>query len=97
MLKLTNFNFYLTATICLACVQTSPISFVPFPRATKEIGDVCTQATICPKAGARPLPKNAKLPLSVYVFSSKKPFLKLPVNNYSAKGSKAFGLTHRDL
>ena len=30
-----------------ACVQTSPISFVvPFPRATKEIGDVCTQATV---------------------------------------------------
>ena len=29
----------------VACVQTSPISFVPFPRATKEIGDVCTQAT----------------------------------------------------
>ena len=30
----------------LACVQTSPISFVArFPRATKEIGDVCTQAT----------------------------------------------------
>ena len=30
----------------LACVQTSPIAFVarPFPRATKEIGDVCTQA-----------------------------------------------------
>ena len=31
----------------LACVQTSPISFVarvPFPRATKEIGDDCTQA-----------------------------------------------------
>ena len=29
-----------------ACVQTSPISFdarVPFPRATKEIGDVFTQ------------------------------------------------------
>ena len=28
-------------------MQTSPISFVfwvPFPRATKEIGDVCTQA-----------------------------------------------------
>ena len=30
--------------IPFACVQTSPISFVPFPRATKEIGDVCTQA-----------------------------------------------------
>ena len=33
----------------VACVQTSPISFVArgkgtFPRATKEIGDVCTQA-----------------------------------------------------
>ena len=33
----------------LAYVQTSPISFVArgkgaFPRATKEIGDVCTQA-----------------------------------------------------
>ena len=31
-----------------ACVQTSPISFVArgtFPRATKEIGDVCTQAS----------------------------------------------------
>ena len=36
----------------VACVQTSPISFVacgkgtdvPFPHATKEIGDVCTQA-----------------------------------------------------
>ena len=28
-----------------ACVQTSPISFVgPFPRAPKEVGDVCTQA-----------------------------------------------------
>ena len=30
-----------------ACVQTSPISFdarVPFLHATKEIGDVCTQA-----------------------------------------------------
>ena len=32
-------------------------------------------ATICPKAGAKSLPKNAKLPLPVYVFSSKKPFL----------------------
>ena len=30
--------------IQVACVQTSPISFVPFPRATKEIGDVCKQA-----------------------------------------------------
>ena len=29
----------------IACVQTSPISFVAFPRAAKEIGDVCTQAT----------------------------------------------------
>ena len=28
----------------VACVQTSPISFVP--RATKEIGDVCTQAKL---------------------------------------------------
>ena len=55
-------------------------------------------ATICPKAGAKPLPKNAKLPLPVYVFSSKKLFLKLPVNNYSAKGKcKAFCLTHRNL
>ena len=42
-------TFVVLATI--ACVQTSPISFaacgkgnVPFPRATKEIGDVCTQA-----------------------------------------------------
>ena len=34
----------LKTTISIACVQTSPISFVP--RATKEIGDVCTQATI---------------------------------------------------
>ena len=36
----------------LACVQTSPISFVaekgPFPRAPKEIGDVCTQAIRSP-------------------------------------------------
>ena len=35
--------------VVFACVQTSPISFVvvvPFPRATKEIGDVCTQATV---------------------------------------------------
>ena len=34
----------------VACVQTSPISFVgrgkvPFLRATNEIGDVCTQAS----------------------------------------------------
>ena len=29
----------------VACVQTSPISFV-VPRATKEIGDVCTQASV---------------------------------------------------
>ena len=34
-----------------ACEQTSPISFVarakvPFPRATKEIGDVYTQASL---------------------------------------------------
>ena len=28
----------------LACVQTSPISFVARPRATKKIGNVCTQA-----------------------------------------------------
>ena len=42
------------ALIQIACVQTSPISFVArgkgtlfsFPRATKEIGDVCTQAII---------------------------------------------------
>ena len=34
------------STVLFACVQTSPISFVPFPRATKEIGDVCTQATV---------------------------------------------------
>ena len=55
-------------------------------------------ATICPKAGAKSLPKNAKLPLPVYVFTSKKPFLKLPVNNCSPKGKcKAFSLTHRDL
>ena len=31
-----------TANSTIACVQTSPTSFVP--RATKEIGDVCTQA-----------------------------------------------------
>ena len=42
-------------TVCefgIACVQTYPISFVargkrkvvPFPRATKEIRDVCTRA-----------------------------------------------------
>ena len=35
--------------LVFACLQTSPISFVargkgPFPRATKEIRDVCTQA-----------------------------------------------------
>ena len=35
-----------TAALEIVCVQTSPISFVPFPRATKEIGDVCTQATL---------------------------------------------------
>ena len=36
------------AFVHLACVQTSPISFgkVPFPRATKEIGDVCTQVIV---------------------------------------------------
>ena len=39
----------LPADVLFACVQTSPISFVArgkgtFPRATKEIGDVCTQA-----------------------------------------------------
>ena len=43
-------NNKLVLLICaldLACVQTSPVSFVvPFPRATKEIGDVCTQATL---------------------------------------------------
>ena len=33
----------------LACVQTSPISFV-VPRATKKIGDVCTQARGFPEA-----------------------------------------------
>ena len=44
----------------IAYVQTSPISFVvPFPRATKEIGDVCTQAI-----KARLLPKN---PISFFV------------------------------
>ena len=45
---------------CVACVQTFPLlhaekgrlrnavaNRVPFPRATKEIGDVCTQATCC--------------------------------------------------
>ena len=41
----TELNFHRSlsngASISLACVQTSPISFV----ATKEIGDVCTQAT----------------------------------------------------
>ena len=43
----------LPADVLFACVQTSPISFVargkgtfPFPRATKEIGDVCTQANV---------------------------------------------------
>ena len=30
-------------TWAIACAQTSPISFVP--RATKEIEDVCMQAT----------------------------------------------------
>ena len=42
--------FYSSATHALACVQTSPISFVsrgegPFPRAMKEIGDAYTHAT----------------------------------------------------
>ena len=39
--------------VAIACVQTSPISFVargkgtfPFPHAAKEIGDVCTQAMV---------------------------------------------------
>jgi len=32
--------------VFVACVQTSAISFVSFPRATKEIGDVCTQANV---------------------------------------------------
>ena len=40
-----------TACLVLACVQTSPFSFVArgkgtFPHATKEIGDVCTQASL---------------------------------------------------
>ena len=34
--------FSLLAAVPFACVQTSPISF----GATKEIGDVCTQATV---------------------------------------------------
>ena len=37
-------NEWSIAPQSLACVQTSPISFV----ATKEIGDVCTQATQSP-------------------------------------------------
>ena len=36
-------NFASYAASEFACVQTSPISFVA--RGTKEIGDVCTQAT----------------------------------------------------
>ena len=31
--------------LVVACVQTSPISFVARGKGTKEIGDVCTQAT----------------------------------------------------
>ena len=44
MFMLTNNNF---ARASLACVQTSPISFVARGKgsATKEIGDVCTQAS----------------------------------------------------
>ena len=53
--ELSCFSSYKIRLFCfqslalVACVQTSPISFVargkvPFPRATKEIGDVCTQA-----------------------------------------------------
>ena len=30
----------------VACVQTSPISFVARGKGTKEIGDVCTEATL---------------------------------------------------
>ena len=46
-----NFQKYAQGHAQVACVQTSPISFVargkvPFPRATKEIGDVCTQAML---------------------------------------------------
>ena len=43
----------LEVEVGIACVQTSPISFVargkgtfPFPHAAKEIGDLCTQATV---------------------------------------------------
>ena len=38
-------KFTQAAHFWLACAQTSPISFV-VPRATKEIGDVCTQANL---------------------------------------------------
>ena len=42
--------FYSTATHALACVHSLlfpllHVEKVPFPRATKEIGDVCTQTT----------------------------------------------------
>ena len=44
----TYYNIIYYTLYSIACMQTSPISFVallfPFPRATKEIGDVCTQA-----------------------------------------------------
>ena len=48
--SLRNERETLVASGHVACVQTSPISFVArgegtFSRATKEIGDVCTQAT----------------------------------------------------
>ena len=56
-LKNKTFNLsHLSSIVLLACVQTSPISFVArgkgttslfrVPRATKEIGDVCAQAIV---------------------------------------------------
>ena len=49
--------FYSSATHALACVQTSPISFVsrgegPFPRATKEIGDACNACACHSQVGS---------------------------------------------
>ena len=45
------------ACVSLACVQTSPISFA-FPREAKEIGDVCTQASVSQKTRKLLRPEN---------------------------------------
>ena len=47
----------LPTKVVIACVQTSPISFV----ATKEIGDVCTQAKVVNDAIGREREEEPKL------------------------------------